>query len=332
LIPQAVENVSEWTDALQPLAESWPTGDLRREMLGINRDLQAFGSGGGMVGGRPSEGGRQVGKRLVRAVPYAISDDATAFEGWARAIKNDSERTGRFMRLMLYPAVLAAAAVSVCVWVTFAVIPIFDELFTEFGLSLPAGTKLLLDASEFVREHLLLFLVGCVVCFLLICGLLLFVRARALPTRLFGSWASGTAAALAATSFFARSTAELLANGVSAAEAIEFSGQHCGHATLRDDALRLASLVENGARQECVEANAQFVPRTLLRALYANQGRPSVSLLKQLAESYRKRSERTASVLEFVLPPIAVVLIGLFIGFLLITLFSPLLTMVTSLA
>lgn len=51
---------------------------------------------------------------------------------------------------MIYPAVVISVAVGILVFIMLKIVPVFTKMFTEFGLTLPAATQLLIAMSEWV--------------------------------------------------------------------------------------------------------------------------------------------------------------------------------------
>jgi type IV pilus assembly protein PilC len=51
---------------------------------------------------------------------------------------------------MIYPAVVITVAVGILTFIMLKIVPVFTKMFTEFGLTLPAATQLLIAVSEWV--------------------------------------------------------------------------------------------------------------------------------------------------------------------------------------
>ncbi|MCA9416398.1 MAG: type II secretion system F family protein, partial [Candidatus Omnitrophica bacterium] len=64
---------------------------------------------------------------------------------------------------MIYPSVIVSVAVAVVTLLLIKVVPIFAEIFDSFDAELPAPTKLMIGASEFLQANFLYFLIGGVV-------------------------------------------------------------------------------------------------------------------------------------------------------------------------
>jgi type IV pilus assembly protein PilC len=54
---------------------------------------------------------------------------------------------------MIYPIVVIMVAVGILTFIMWKIVPVFDKMFQEFGLKLPAPTVLLINMSRWVLEH-----------------------------------------------------------------------------------------------------------------------------------------------------------------------------------
>ena len=73
------------------------------------------------------------------------------------------------------------------------------------------------------------------------------------------------------------------------------------------------------------------LPATVILALFSTNN-PSPSLLRQIAYAHRLRYAARQERLGGLLAPITTILIGLFVGFIVLALFLPLISLVTSLS
>src|SRR5207248_2094393 len=67
---------------------------------------------------------------------------------------------------MTYPVIVLFIALGITTFLIVRVVPIFGEIFKDFGAKLPAPTQFLIDLSEFVRGNwyfLILGIVGAVI-------------------------------------------------------------------------------------------------------------------------------------------------------------------------
>src|SRR6202011_6239656 len=63
---------------------------------------------------------------------------------------------------MTYPVIVLCIAFAITTFLIVRVVPIFGEIFKDFGAKLPPPTQFLIDISDFVRGHWY-YLVGTIV-------------------------------------------------------------------------------------------------------------------------------------------------------------------------
>ncbi|MCA9396897.1 MAG: type II secretion system F family protein, partial [Candidatus Omnitrophica bacterium] len=77
------------------------------------------------------------------------------------------EKTDQIIRkvksAMIYPIVVMSMAVAITILMLVKVIPVFVEMYQGFDIELPAPTQFLINASDFMRNNLLMMIIGAVV-------------------------------------------------------------------------------------------------------------------------------------------------------------------------
>jgi type IV pilus assembly protein PilC len=85
-----------------------------------------------------------------------------------KRLSNHMEKAARLKRkvkgAMVYPAITIIVAVVVVAVILVFVIPVFQEMFADFGSALPGPTLIVIGISEFVKEKIL-FIIGGVIIF-----------------------------------------------------------------------------------------------------------------------------------------------------------------------
>lgn len=329
LLTEVIERRKLWLPAIESQLQELPQGLARRatalriERLNEAMTVEQF----------------LQNADAVELLPLLNSDhqptpSSQTMQAWLQRIFQNQQRHIQYGRRWSYPLLLLAIGLGLLVgWGTF-VLPIFREMFDEFGLSLPAPTKLVFWVSDQVTIYawrtLLWVAVGCAV----MIPVVHWWRARAMTNRIFGPFVAGTAGNLRAMSRMAGTLAELLGLELPLASALRYAGQASGHPYFAEAATRAAEV----ARVNSAEAGAAIdssgrLPRSVVYALAAGQaGGPSVAMLRELAMIYGQIAQSRQDRLRGNLPVLGVVLLGLIIGFVVISLFMPLVSLITSLA
>ena len=252
-----------------------------------------------------------------------LMDDAT----------RESENRQSLRTVLAYPLFLLAFGGIVLVCLVLLVVPTFDKMFTEFDLKMPPQTNLLLWISRQLTLHSLrtAIVVGCAL--LLIVVLIRSWIHFALTTRLFGLLTSGNSASITAMAKFTGSLAELISIEAPLPEALRIAGRACKHRHFRVMAERLASDLEIPGAALRDSSVAHNFPSTMCYALDSGRSsKPNVPLLRELSRMYSDRARARSNWSTSILGPISLVGLGLLVGFVLIALFSPLVSLITSLS
>ena len=132
---------------------------------------------------------------------------------------------------MTYPTIVICIAMLITIFLIVKVVPIFGEIFADFGAALPAPTQFLIDVSEFMRGQWYFLVGGAVGAFF---GIRTFLRSKG-GKQVWDKWklklpVFGPLGHKICMSRFSRTFAQLIRSGVPILEVIEIvagaSGNH----------------------------------------------------------------------------------------------------------
>jgi type IV pilus assembly protein PilC len=224
-------------------------------------------------------------------------------------------------------------ALVIFVFMCVFIVPTFGQMFEEFGLSLPAPTLVIVAISDELRFRPVQSLITvALIAIALYAAVRLWIH-FALSTRLFGFFTAGNSAGVSAMSSLTRRLAELLSIDVPLTDALCLAGQGCGHYHYRAVAEQLARHVHGGGVPLSHCAVAHSLPANVIYALEAGKdGRPNVALLRELSAMYGDRAAQRIDWSSGAIGPIAIVVLGITVGFIVIALFLPLVTLISSIS
>jgi type IV pilus assembly protein PilC len=235
--------------------------------------------------------------------------------------------------LLAYPVFLLCFGGIVLVFLVVLVVPTFDKMFLEFGLRLPAPTKFLIWISRQLTSHLPRTLIALVAAVSLgFISVRLWLR-YALSTRLLGMFTSGNSANVTAMARFTGSLAELLSIDAPLPDALKIAGLACKHPHFRVAADRLARELAIPGASLLSSPCAHNFPATMRHALGdGRSGKPNIPLLRELSRMYSERARTRINWSTSILGPVSLIGLGILVGFVVIALFMPLVSLVTSLS
>lgn len=324
-LDRTLERLDESSQTLGPALEAYakelPWGAARRSLLKVAYDIKA----------------RQVADSLTDAsLPHrdllwtviagqAAGDDGRGFlRSVLTAARNYARRRNRLWRAFVYPVFLLLFCVFVASFVLLFVMPQFRSLFLEFEVALPAPTMLLLAiGGQHFFKAVLLMLAAVVVTMFLI------------PRRIYDyllEWVPivGRYRRCCMLARFCRTSSALIRAGAEVPVAVEQAGQNPTQPLLTRATEFLA-----GDLRETQPVPVVIYPMvaTVAYAFFAELNPTERSnVLWELAELYDDLADRLLKWLELTYEPLLVLFLGCFIGFTIIALLLPLVSLISNLS
>jgi type IV pilus assembly protein PilC len=262
----------------------------------------------------------------------SVADEQKQIVRLIRSIAN--QRRIRWHSL-IYPLFLLLGAVLFLGFFCVTVVPTFKQMFTEFELRLPPVTRWLFWLSDQLIQRPWTSLGACAVA-LGIGGLLILWAIRLSPflqgTWLCGGLLAGSKSNLVSMTRFVNALAELIQFGAPVHEALRVAGSASQNYRLRAISETLARDAQTIPAPWTESRVVHNFPTTLIYALHAGpNGTPCVPLLKQIVENFESRVEHRIETMSSLIGPGVIVLVGVIVGFVVIALFMPLISLMTSL-
>jgi type II secretory pathway component PulF len=240
---------------------------------------------------------------------------------------------------LLYPLAVLVVAGGVLTGLFVYVIPKFKQMFTELGIALPEMTRATFNGSQFVRSFwlwllLLLLLARLVVPRIRRTRPLLRARApvRELMLRL-PDWVAYHLPPLrrAMLAEFCTELAMLIRVGSPAHRALRVLADGTMNSRLRDRIRNAAELCEKGEQLPTALEKSGLDPRVAWFGRAAGDAAELAASLSQLAEDYRARVSWGVALGGRLVPPLMILGLGCVVGFVVISLFLPLVKLAMSL-
>ncbi len=313
--------------ALTAFAEEMPLGRRRRELRGLAARLR---------NGVTVDELCQAKDRTTIWLPLmggssSLGTGRLLSDLFAESSRENAMRS-QWTRLFAYPLFILVASIAVLVFLTAMVVPTFGDIFDDFEMDLPEMSILVVSLSNEVRFHsgrLLVITAGCV---LTVYVALRLLRALKFPGRILGALTKGNSRQLTVMVSFVRRLAESLNTGLPLATALRFAGQSSASPSLRREAATLAQDMETRRADSEQPRCPAGLPPSVFYALHAGpNGEPSVRLLQEMSEIYAERVRNRFDWSTGFMPQIAILFVGLAVGFVVVALFIPLVELINGL-
>jgi type IV pilus assembly protein PilC len=226
---------------------------------------------------------------------------------------------------MTYPVIVVCIAFAITTFLIVRVVPIFGEIFKDFGAKLPAPTQFLIDVSDFVRGewHFLLLGIGS-----LIFGIRAFLRSKR-GKQFSDRWklklpVFGPLAHKICMSRFARTFAQLIRSGVPILEVLEIVGGTSGNHVVEESIKGVAEDVEKGDNLSVAMSKESIFPPMLLRMVSAGEATGKIdNMLEKMADFWDEEIEAMLDALTSLIEPMLIVFLGVIVGGIVIAMFLP---------
>ena len=330
-IDAALERRDRLASAIEALLEDTKSTHFGKDV----RDLVSALRGGATTEQFVQEGSKAVWLPLILR---GVSSSASAVE-FAQIMSDvtfaTENRKSRW-RSLAYPLMLFGSAILVFVFLSVTVIPTFRAMFSEFQMSLPPPTNLVFSISDLINNHtgtLCLILLAFVLAGLLLRWLFLLCLRYTETTWLLGSLSAGNTESVKAMGRFTSTLAALLGVGAPLAEAILIAGRASQNLRFRYASERLSRDVGTSDKFSYASTVAHSFPALVTHALEAGpNGGPSIALLRQVSVIYMDRVRQRFSWASGFVAPLWIVGVGLCVGFVVLSIFAPLIQLITSLS
>ncbi len=234
---------------------------------------------------------------------------------------------------MIYPCVVIFVATAIVGGIMYWIIPKFKEIFTDFGVPLPAPTILLIAISNWVVSYWYL-IPAIPVGFFLMYKIIRKNRTGAyildritLKIPILGKIASKSAVAR-----MARTLGTLIASGVPILEALTIARDTAGNEVFRRAFDHIHSSIREGESMAIPLKETRIVDDLVVNMVDVGEETGALdSMLYKVADVYDEEVAVLVEALVSILEPIMVVVLGGIVGFIVFALFMPLIALLQSL-
>ncbi len=228
---------------------------------------------------------------------------------------------------MVYPALVVTFSVLVMMALVAFLVPVFENVFKEFGGELPKLTQVSVFLSHMVTGYWWAMFGGTGLFFFL------FVKWKKsswgrpqwdhfrlhLPVKI------GTIVQQVAVARWSRTLASLTAAGVPLLQALEITGRTGGNVAIEEAMDGVIASVKRGGTIAAPLAKAPIFPTMVSHMVGVGEETGALdSMLDKVAEFYEDQVEASVKALTSILEPVMIVVIGSMVGFIVISMYLPL--------
>jgi len=243
--------------------------------------------------------------------------------------EQEEELRGKAKSAMIYPAFLSiVGSIAIFILVSF-VFPKFIVIFEEFNAELPLPTKIVMVFCEFMGNWWWAVLIAL--------GLAGYGLSRYLKTEIgsrkrdaFLLRVPGLSNVIQKYEMakFARTLGTLLDNGVPVLTSIKITGETLGNRTIQDEVKIVHKGVTEGeSMSECLNQCPHFPALVVSMFAVGEESGRIGTVAKRIADAYDIEVDRAVKAFTALFEPLLVVIMGVIIGFLVVAMLLPMMTL-----
>ncbi|MFP4255634.1 MAG: type II secretion system F family protein [Desulfobacterales bacterium] len=235
---------------------------------------------------------------------------------------------------MTYPLVTILIAIAVVAVILVFVIPVFQEMFADFGQTLPAPTRMVIGMSEFVKGNILWIIIGV--------ALLIFAFRRFYKTEKGRETIDGLTLKLpvvgilvrkVAVAKFTRTMGTMLASGVAILEALDIVARTAGNKSIEKAIYKVrAGIAEGQTIADPLSETGVFPPMVCQMIAVGESTGAIDAMLEKIADFYEEEVDQAVENLTSMIEPFMLVFLGVVIGGLVVSMYLPVFQMAQGVA
>jgi type IV pilus assembly protein PilC len=230
---------------------------------------------------------------------------------------------------MTYPLVTLAIAVMVLAVILIFVIPVFEEMFADFGSELPVPTQVVVAMSDMVKSKIL-YIIGAAILFMIAFKKYYAtekgrdaVDALVLKLPVFGMLLRKVAVAK-----FSRTMGTMLGSGVAILEALDIVAKTAGNRTVEKAVYNVRSGIAEGRTMADPLNESGVFPPMVCQMISVGESTGALdAMLEKIADFYDEEVDQAVENMTALIEPVMLVFLGVTIGGLVIAMYLPIFKM-----
>ncbi|MGB0620964.1 MAG: type II secretion system F family protein [Myxococcota bacterium] len=230
---------------------------------------------------------------------------------------------------MVYPATVSVIAVACIVLLLVKVIPVFEQMFADFGGALPGPTQSVINLSNFLQAYIH-YMIGAVV---VVATSYLQARSRSMAFRyqtdnimlnmpIFGNIIKKVAVAR-----FTRTLGTMISSGVPILDGLDIVAKTAGNMIIEEELQSTRQAISEGKTIAEPLQGSKVFPGMMVQMVAVGEETGSMeAMLTKIADFYDEEVDAAVGGLTAMLEPIMMVFMGGSIGTILIAMYLPIFT------
>ena len=310
--------------ALYVLEDQAESDKLRDTLVGVRKDVEAGISLSDALNRHPETFNELYVAMVAAGETGGILEDT--LKRIADQLEKDEELRRQVKSAMVYPSLIGGFALVVLLALVTFLVPVFANVFKDFGGELPAITKFTVALSDFItgQWYLAMALTAGVV--------FAFKKWKRTETgrmqwdtfKLKIPWKIGTIVQKVCIARFSRTFSALVSAGVPMLEAIDIVGKTSGNKVIEKAMKDVRSSVTKGGTISTPMRAAPVFPVMVTQMIGVGEETGALdAMMNKIADFYESEVEASVKALTSILEPVMIVVVGGIVGFIIIAMYMP---------
>lgn len=320
--------------SIRILEQQQKPGMLRQCLKQINEDVEGGATLSEAMARHPKAFDRLYCNMVAAGEAGGVLD--VILQRLADFLEKAQKLRRKIIGAMIYPCVVISIAAAIVTFIMVTVVPKFETIFKDFEATLPGPTVFLINTSSWFANGTPPGWVVVVLSPVLLFAMYKLIRQAqmgrlVLDTITLKVPVAGQIAGKSSVARFTRTLGTLISAGVPILEAVNITKETTGNEIYRN----MLAKVHDGIREGDTFANPLRASKTVdpIVVNMVDVGEETGELDKMLmkvADNYDEEVDTLVASLVSLLEPIMVVALGLIVGFIVVALFLPLVTLIQS--
>lgn len=250
-------------------------------------------------------------------------------------LEKDMELRRKVKAALTYPIIVVIVAITIVLFLCTYIVPKFIDLFKDLGVKeLPAMTQFLVDFSNFLKDKWYIAIAMVVVFWFVVkafgrtkVGRRVIDRVK-LRFPVFGPLSHKICLAR-----FSRTLATLMSSGVPILQAMETVAGTVGNEIISEAIMNARARIREGDKiNEPLEKSKMFPPMVVHMISIGEESGALDQMLSKIAEFYEGEVDSQLQSLTAAIEPLMIVFLGFCVGFIVIAMFLPLISVIQNLS
>jgi type IV pilus assembly protein PilC len=230
---------------------------------------------------------------------------------------------------MTYPASVLVISFGVIALLLIKVIPVFQEMFTSMGGSLPGPTQFIIDASAFMQHYILHMIVALVVLVFAFRRYYRTEQGRLVVDRMIlKSPVFGPLLKKVAVSKFTRTLATMVSSGVPILEGLDIVSRTAGNKVVENALIETKKSISEGKTIAEPLRDTEVFPPMVVQMIAVGEATGALdTMLLKIADFYDDEVDAAVDAMTSLLEPFMMVFLGGIVGGMIIAMYLPIFKM-----